>query len=243
MAKTNGKNTDAALPGRILACVRTIKSAAILESQFIQHRDPVEGPRVEVWCDKNVEAAREATVVLLACQPTQLPGILAEAGMADALRGKLAISICVGIPEPAIRDLIYGPALNGGASITCSHCYIVHAMPNAASIVGESATILPEREHPLPQEYENLVAWIFKSIGTVTKVAPELMNAASITAGSTPGFLGTLRLHLIDSLRYLHCTRTSTAWRHRWCCRRWYSRRRSTNDGGTSDEGHGRNGA
>jgi pyrroline-5-carboxylate reductase len=76
-------------------------------------------------------------------------------------------------------------------------CYIVHAMPNTASSFGVSATVLsssdPEDQGPgatltLPPELEALAEWVFSSIGTVTRVAPSLMNVASVTGASTPAF-------------------------------------------------------
>ncbi|KAH8899826.1 putative pyrroline-5-carboxylate reductase [Thozetella sp. PMI_491] len=189
---SNGvKQTEEILPSRFLACIRTAEHGAELETKFSAYTVPNSSPSVDIWRHHNVEAAKQAKVVLLACQPAQLPGILAEQGMANALRGKLVVSICVGIPEAAIQELAFGPSQANGTCHTDSDCHIVHAMPNTASMVGESATILLQRETPLPTSYETMISWMFGTIGTVTKVAPDLMNAASITAGSTPGFLGT----------------------------------------------------
>jgi pyrroline-5-carboxylate reductase len=78
-------------------------------------------------------------------------------------------------------------------------CYVVHAMPNTASTLGESATALSSITttdegagiKPLPTELEELAAWIFSSIGTVTYVSPALMNVASVTGASTVAFYAT----------------------------------------------------
>lgn len=199
------------LPRRFVACVRTTESVAALESQFQGYLGPSAAnlkrrvASVEVWRGRNVEATDQATIVVLACQPSQLPAIVAEDGMTAALRGKLALSICAGIPESAIRQHIGCTPQNGDAKEN-SHgtspddYYIVHAMPNAASMVGQSATIITQPStsshgshcDPLRENYEPYVAWILGSIGTLTVVSPKLMNAASITAGCTPGFLGTV---------------------------------------------------
>ncbi|KAL9113974.1 MAG: hypothetical protein Q9227_002109 [Pyrenula ochraceoflavens] len=215
--------TSNSLPTRFLACVRTSESEARLEHQFKEHLNAgptkpaqpakatngmingngllntMNTPTVEVWRGRNTEAVRQASVVLLACQPPQLPVIIAEDGLATAMHGKLVLNICAGISESMIRDHIYRAVRLGslnnnkdvaGESHQADGYYIVHAMPNAASTVGESETIIsPPDEAGFPAEYDALVNWIFGCIGTVTEVAPDLMNAASITAGCTVGFL------------------------------------------------------
>jgi pyrroline-5-carboxylate reductase len=101
-----------------------------------------------------------------------------------------------------IQRLIYGVPSHHLADTTAAQdkrCYIVHAMPNIASTVGESATVLSTTAadkdfalRQLPPELEDLAECIFTSIGSVTRVGPALMNTASVTGASTVAFFTTV---------------------------------------------------
>lgn len=86
--------------------------------------------------------------------------ILKEKGMKEALAGKLLISICAGLPVSQIEDILY----QFGEEKSCT---VVRAMPNTASGIRESMTVIAISEPPLPEETSNLITWIFKRIGDV----------------------------------------------------------------------------
>lgn len=102
------------LPGRFLACVRTAESASRLESRFAAYAvaDDIANPQkqeqrkpyvqVPFGAGCNVEAVRHSTAVILACQPSQVADVVAEQGMADALRGILVLNICAGITDAVL---------------------------------------------------------------------------------------------------------------------------------------------
>ena len=108
--------------------------------------------------------------------------------MARALSGMLLLSICVGFSVPRIQGLIYGSLDAAPAADVLDACHIVHTMPNTASSVRESTTILRVSDVPLPSALKRLAISVFESIGTVTHVPSTIMNAASVTAASTPAF-------------------------------------------------------
>lgn len=143
---------------------------------------------VEVWLQRNAAAVEIAEIVLLACQPSQAGAILGAAGMAASLADKLLLSICVGLSAPTLQHLIYGSSNSTTTAGLPGRCHIVHAMPNTASSVRQSATILSTADIPLPQEMEASAMWVFESVGTVTRVASSAMNAASVAAAATPAF-------------------------------------------------------
>ncbi|KAK8044334.1 Pyrroline-5-carboxylate reductase [Apiospora rasikravindrae] len=189
--------SDSPLPTRFLACVRTSESASRLEDQFAAYNTTKPKRKlVEVWrADRNVEAVRLSTVVILGCQPSQVADVVAEEGMADALRGKLVLNICAGITDAVLWDLLYHPSSSGnGANGAAAHerkrdeYYFVHAMPNAASLVGQSETIVNPRPASFPERYNVLTDWILGSIGHVTELPRELMAAGTVTAGCAVGF-------------------------------------------------------
>lgn len=217
-------------PSKFIACVNRPESVAKLERHFGEHLctngqmggsikingcSTGEGSaEVYVWQNNNAQAVKLADIILLACQPTQAAGILADPSLRGHLSSKLLLSICVGMSATQIQEIIYGEESDDpnvgmhelGEDRENERCYIVHAMPNTASCLGESATVLstttspPDSIHlsnatatrPLPPTLQALATWIFLSIGTVTNVPPSLMNAASVTGASTPAFFATV---------------------------------------------------
>ena len=110
--------------------------------------------------------------------------------MREALAGKLLISILAGVPVTQIEDTIYGadrkqilptdPAVDG--------CRIVRVMPNTASLIRESMTVIATSNPPLPQSLDALVSWMFTRIGRVVHLPPASMDASTALCGSGPAF-------------------------------------------------------
>ncbi len=144
-----------------------------------------------IFQNENLKGVREADVVLLACKPYNLKAVLQEEGMREALAGKLLISILAGVPVPQIEDTIYGegsnetlpadPAVDG-------RCRIVRVMPNTASLICESMTVIAISNPPLPQSLSALVTWMFNRIGRVVHLPPAQMDASTALCGSGPAF-------------------------------------------------------
>ncbi|KAK8131203.1 pyrroline-5-carboxylate reductase [Apiospora sp. TS-2023a] len=192
------------LPQRFVACVRTAESASRLNDRFAAYvaADDTAKPRkhaprarmvdVLFGAGRNVEAVRHSTVVILGCQPSQVAGVVAEEGMADALRGKLVINICAGITDAVLWDLMLRQSPSSDDATPGrkrDEYYLVHAMPNAASLVGQSETIVSPRPADFPERYNVLADWVFRSIGHVTELPRDLMAVGTVTAGCAVGFL------------------------------------------------------
>ncbi|KAF2839732.1 pyrroline-5-carboxylate reductase [Patellaria atrata CBS 101060] len=182
--RTKNKLPLTALPSRFIACVNRPESIAPLENKYKEYVDHGT-PSIEVWQNSNDKAVKAADIILLACQPSQAAKILSNPGLRANLQSKLLLSICVGLSVSKIQGLINGDA---ESMVQGEGPHIVHAMPNTASGVRESATIISTAGSPLPADMEALAMWVFESIGTVTKVREHEMNAASVTAASTPAF-------------------------------------------------------
>ena len=123
--------------------------------------------------------------MLLACKPYNLSAVLQEKGIREALAGKLLISILAGVSVSQIEKTIYT-----GASIFDEgvRCRIVRVMPNTASLIRESMTVIATSDPPLPQSLEALVSWIFTRIGRVVHLPPASMDASTALCGSGPAF-------------------------------------------------------
>ncbi|KAL3420574.1 pyrroline-5-carboxylate reductase [Phlyctema vagabunda] len=130
---------------RVLACVRSRKSADRVSSTLSKHVS-----RVEVLIGENVEEMRRADIVILGCKPIMRRGILQPEGGREAVAGKLVISILAGISTSTLRECIYESA--GGYTSEC--CRIARGMPNMAAKIRESMTVLATPTPALPDEFE-----------------------------------------------------------------------------------------
>lgn len=180
------------LPTHFLACVRRPEAAKRLRAALWAHSSVV-----KVVVDDNVAAVQQSGVVLLACQAAEAPALLSAPGMARALQGKLLISICSGVTVEQIESYVYGEAEVSTASSSAltttsptsatspkeARCRIVRAMPNAASLIGESMTVVDtsSANGPLPADTAALVTWIFRRIGSVVHHPSRRSTAANGT--------------------------------------------------------------
>ena len=114
--------------------------------------------------------------------------ILGVDGMREALKGKLLISILAGVPVSQIEEILYG-GVSDRAPEEEGRCRIVRVMPNTASLVRESMTVIATSTPPLPSTLNALVTWIFSRIGRVVHLPPSLMDASTALCGSGPAFM------------------------------------------------------
>ena len=98
------------LPSRFIACVRRPESAKKIKDA-LKKVDPwvfEDKKTLRIVQNDNVNACREAEVVLLGCKPYMVNEILQTEGMREALHGKLLISICAGVPVSQMETALYG---------------------------------------------------------------------------------------------------------------------------------------
>ena len=177
------------VPNRFIACVRRRDSAAKIKDILGRHGKmaPL------VYIDENVRAVREADVCLLGCKPQMYRDILDEPGLRDALAGKLLISILAGVDAAQIERHLYGA---GPAPPRA--CRVVHAMPNTASFVRESMTVVATPSPPLPADWGALVSWLFSRVGRVVHLPPSAMDACTALCGAGPAFAALMLEALAD---------------------------------------------
>jgi pyrroline-5-carboxylate reductase len=173
------------LPSRFIACVRRPESAKKVKQALAAHMKAITTVQ-----NDNVNAVNEADVILLGCKPYMVNDILTEAGMREALKGKLLISICAGVPVTQIEEILYGEGER--------ECKVVRAMPNTASGIRESMTVIATSVPPLPPQVSALVTWIFKRIGDVVHLPASTMDASTALCGSGPAFFALMLEATID---------------------------------------------
>lgn len=181
------------LPSRFIACVRRPESAKKVKAALWEHTSSVS----VVW-EHNVTSVQQSEVVLLACKPSHVEGILKEPGMSRALHGKLLISICAGVTVEQVERHLHG-AVPDRDPEEDGRCRIVRALPNAASLIRESMTVVA-MDHPsaLPPATMQLVTWIFRRIGDVVFLPTSTMNASTALCGSGPAFFALVLEAAID---------------------------------------------
>ncbi|KAK3296123.1 pyrroline-5-carboxylate reductase dimerization-domain-containing protein [Chaetomium fimeti] len=177
------------LPSRFIACVRRPESVKKLKATFAPHLSAV-----TIAQNANVPSVQKADVVILACKPYMVQEVLSEAGMAAALEGKLLISILAGVTEAQIERTL--AAANGERGAV--GCRVVRAMPNTASLIRESMTVIGISNPPLDPDTLGLVTWIFKRIGEVVYLPPSTMDVCTSLCGSGPAFFALMLEAAID---------------------------------------------
>lgn len=189
----SAEDTPKRLPSKFIACVRRPESAKKIKLALANHSDVV-----SIAQHSNAIACSEADVVLLGCKPYMVKDILEAEGMKDALAGKLLISICAGLSVEHIQQILYPDVGFGRNRQKKPECTIVRAMPNTASGVRESMTVIATSTPPLATETSNLVTWIFKRIGEVAHLPEANMDASTALCGSGPAFFALMMEAAID---------------------------------------------
>ena len=205
-ASTSGKtvNEDSSTPHvsvhAINACVRTSRSASRLRKTALAFSFPI-----DVSYGTNLTAVQPADIVLLACLPEQAKDCLGVPGMADALRGKILISVLAGVSEAKLGEFITGSGkietCNGDVverSEPSALCTIVRAMPNTAAMAHEGITIIAEQDLPIPAHTMMLVEWLFALIGTVARITARHLDAGTSLCSSGPAFVAKFIEGLVD---------------------------------------------
>lgn len=177
------------LPSRFIACVRRPESVKKLKATFAAHLGAV-----SIAQNANVPSVQKSDIILLACKPYMVQEVLSEPGMAAALEGKLLISILAGVTETQLESTL--AAANGGNPVP--GCRVVRAMPNTASLIRESMTVIGISNPPLDPETLGIVTWIFKRIGEVVYLPPSTMDVCTSLCGSGPAFFALMLEAAID---------------------------------------------
>ncbi|KAF1834919.1 pyrroline-5-carboxylate reductase [Decorospora gaudefroyi] len=139
---------------------------------------------LQTLTNQNLKGVQEADMILLSCKPHGYKDILGAEGMRDALKGKVLVSILAGVTQQQIEGFLYPE----GSGQVEGACRVVRVMPNTASFVGESMSVIQTSDPPLLDQQHKLVEFVFGSIGRVATLPPANMDAATALCGSGPAF-------------------------------------------------------
>ncbi|KAL8720371.1 MAG: hypothetical protein Q9225_002759 [Loekoesia sp. 1 TL-2023] len=193
-AQQEEDNFPARVPSRFIACVTRDASAKRVKNALSSHMSSV-----TVLQKQNLKGIQQADVIILACKPKNLKdGILREPGMQEALQGKLLISILAGTSVESVEENIYDFLDPSTIPNAKDRCRIVRVMPNTASLIRTSMTVIADSEPPLPPPQSALVTWILSRIGRVVHLPSYMMDAATALCGSGPGFFALILEAMVD---------------------------------------------
>ena len=173
----NDSKKPTRLPSKFIACDTWAGAESRVQSALSHYNFPL-----ETLTNQNIKGATAADILILSCKPQGFKDILGEKGMREALEGKVLVSILAGVTQPQIEEFLYPEGPKEGA------CRIVRVMPNTASFVRESMSVIQTSTPPLSDEQHKLVEWIFSAIGRVVTLPPHLMDVSTALCGSGPAF-------------------------------------------------------
>ena len=124
-------------------------------------------------CETASEAIDFADVVVMACKPQQIEGVLQEVG--KALEGKALLSVALGFDHARYAALL-------------KKTRIQFVMPNTPAAVGEG-TFLFEETNTLEKDEREALLTLFRSLGTVITLPSHLMGIGGAVSGCGPAFV------------------------------------------------------
>jgi pyrroline-5-carboxylate reductase len=133
----------------------------------------------------NLEAVRQAGVLLIAVKPQDIDGLLRE--IAPGLTGDhLLVSVAAGVSTEFLEQ-----RLPSGAAV-------VRVMPNAPAQVGEGmAAVCPGRN--ATQEHLEVAESLLSGVGRVVRVPESYMDAVTALSGSGPAYIALFAEAMVDA--------------------------------------------
>jgi pyrroline-5-carboxylate reductase len=173
--------TPKRVPSKFIACDAWGGAEAIVKKALGHYNFPL-----KTLTNDNLTGVKEADIVLLSCKPQGAKGILQAEGIQAALAGKILVSILAGVTAEQLEGYLYP---TGAMFKTPENpCRIVRVMPNTASFVRESMSVIQISTPPLTDDQHALVSFIFSSIGRVVSLPAANMDASTALCGSGPAF-------------------------------------------------------
>ncbi|KAI9150799.1 FAD-linked oxidoreductase [Paramyrothecium foliicola] len=150
--------------------------------------------RLTIRQGASLQGVKDADVVILGVDPSDVDETLKQPGLADALAGKLLISIAAGWTRQQIEDAVTKASSDGNTKP-----WVVRTLPNIAATVSQSITAIEKPDPKLPSQHLETTDAIFSKIGKTVHLAPSQMDAFTAVGGSTPAFFAVIVDALIDS--------------------------------------------
>ncbi|MFQ5862329.1 MAG: pyrroline-5-carboxylate reductase [Candidatus Brocadiales bacterium] len=179
-----GKMGEALLRGMLKADLAKPKNIFICDINKKRCSDLGKELGVEIAKD-NKELAQNASLVILAVKPPEVPGVLAQIHDDIEPDKHLVISIAAGVTISILED-----CLKEGSRV-------VRAMPNAACLVGEAATCYVPGKNATARDLE-IAGEILGSAGRTFQLDEKYLDAVTGLSGSGPAYAAMIIEALAD---------------------------------------------
>jgi len=126
--------------------------------------------------NSNLDAAKNADVIILAVKPNIYPIVLNELSALENKNDIIFVSIAPGITIKNIKD-----------GLGCE-AKVVRTMPNTPAMVGEGMSVLCY-EAPVTEEDYTCVKTLFEAVGEVELMSEKMLNAVVSVSGSSPAYV------------------------------------------------------
>ncbi|KAH6892183.1 Aldehyde/histidinol dehydrogenase, partial [Thelonectria olida] len=185
----NPTDRDSVKVKRLIVTVGTEPSKRRVEEELAEHSSQL----AVLLAKDNVQAVREADVVLLAFKPVKRDEVFGAPGFREALRGKLVISIMAGISIKELNRLALG-----GQEVPKDQAPLqaVRAMPNMAAKIRQAVTLFTADTETLSQSNQQVATWVFSQVGEARLVAEDTFDISAVLVGCA----GSLLLLAVDGL-------------------------------------------
>jgi pyrroline-5-carboxylate reductase len=161
-----GGNLGSAIAFGLIKSKQIQPSAITVTRRRVNMLEKLQEQGVAVTSD-NVEASREADIIILAIKPYQVLAIIEE--IKPVLK-----------PHQILISLVAGVGLSKLEETAGADVQIFRAMPNTAIAIQESMTLISTNVKS--EELRNLVVHIFDQLGQALIITEELMAAATVLA-------------------------------------------------------------
>ena len=119
-----------------------------------------------------VETLTPADVIILGFPPGELNAVFATPGLADALRGKLIVSLLAGVSYDQFTI-----SLQSGTKPGLDH-HVLRVIPTIGATINDSVTLIAETPFAGPEQ-QQVTAWLFRQLGQTQWLPESLMNEAT----------------------------------------------------------------
>ena len=170
----SGNMAEAIVKG-LLAAGTAAAAEIVCAEPRAERRDELRARHGVTVTTSNLEAVRQAQVIVLSVKPQVMDALLDEIAP-EVGPSKLVVSIAAGVPIATIAG-----RLGAGARI-------IRTMPNTPALVGEGATALARGSHATEADLSEAVA-LFEAVGTAVVVDENLLDAVTGVSGSGPAFV------------------------------------------------------
>lgn len=169
----DSSNANDRLDFSYTACVRSEASLERLRKALGEHADTV-----SCQIDNFSKVASDANIVMLGVPPGELDSFAKTPGLADAVRGKLVVSLLAGVTCAQVAAAFARHSSDGKQQGFQEN--VARVIPTIAAQVKDSVSLVAESA-ALSQEQQQLCTKLFEMIGTVQSIPEDLMNEATAT--------------------------------------------------------------